>query len=84
MKSLGKVSHYYGKAGVAIVELQEELKVGDRIRIARGDHSFDQQVASMQKEYKPVESAGKGDSVGIKVDEKTHEGAEVSLLEATD
>lgn len=84
MKSIGKVSHYYGKAGVAIVELQEELKVGDRIRIERAGHSFDQQVASMQKEYQPVERADKGDSVGVKVDEKTHEGAQVYLLEEAD
>lgn len=84
MKSLGKVSHYYGKAGVAIVELQEELKIGDRIRITKGDHSFDQEVASLQVDYKPVEHAAKGDSVGIKVDEKTHEGAQVHLLEGTD
>ena len=84
MKPIGKVSHYYGKAGVAIVDLQEELQVGARIRITRGDHSFDQEVASMQKDYKPVEHASKGDSVGVKVDEKTHEGAEVFLLEETD
>ena len=84
MKPIGKVSHYYGKAGVAIVELQEELQVGNRIRITRGDHSFDQKVISMQKEYQSVERGSKGDSVGVKVDEKTHEGAEVYLLEATD
>ena len=84
MKSLGKVSHYYGKAKVAIVELQEELQTGDRIRIKKGDHFFDQEVISMQKDYKSVERASKGDSVGIQVDEKTHEGAEVSLLEDTE
>ncbi len=84
MKSLGKVSHYYGKAGVAIVELQEELKVGDRIRITKGDHSFDQEVTSMQVEYKAVERASKGDSIGIKVNEKVHEGAQAYLLEGTD
>ena len=67
-----------------IVELQEELQVGDRIRIERAGHSFDQEVTSMQIEYKPVERAGKGDSVGIKVDEKTHEGAQVYVLEETD
>lgn len=84
MKPIGKVSHYYGKAGVAIVELQEELKVGDRIRIEKGDHSFEQEVTSMQKDYRPVEHAIKGDSVGVKVDEKTHEGAQVYLLQETD
>ena len=78
------MSHYYGKAGVAIVELREELQVGDRIRITRGDHSFDQEVVSMQKDYQSVERASKGDSVGVKVDEKVHEGAEVYLSEGTD
>lgn len=84
MKPIGKVSHYYNKAGVAIIELQEELQVGDRIRIKRGDHSFDQEVVSMQKDYKPVEHAVKGDSVGVKVGKKVHEGAEVYVLEETD
>ena len=80
MKPIGKVTHYYDKAGVAIVELQDELKVGDRIRIERGENSFEQKVSSMQKEYKPVEQAGKGDSVGIKVDQKAKEGSLVLLL----
>jgi U32 family peptidase len=81
MKPIGKVSHYYDKAGVAIVELQDALKVGDRIRIERGENSFEQEVASMQVEYKPVQEAKKGDSVGVKVDQKAKEGALVVLLE---
>jgi ribosomal 50S subunit-recycling heat shock protein len=63
MKPIGKVSHYYDKAGVAIVELQDALKVGDRIRIERGENSFEQEVASMQVEYKPVQEAKKGSLV---------------------
>ena len=81
MKPIGKVIHYYSKAGVAIVELQAELKLGDRIRMARGDQTFDQEVTSMQKEYKPIEKGEKGDSVGIKVDQKTKEGSLVLLME---
>lgn len=81
MKPIGKVIHYYGKAGVAIVRLQDSLKVGDRIRIERGDQSFDQEVTSMQKEYQNVEQAEEGDEVGVKVDEKVHEGAIVIRLE---
>ena len=81
MKPVGKISHYYDKAGVAIVELQDALKVGDRIRIERGENSFEQEVSSMQKEYQPVEQAGKGDSIGIKVDRKAKEGSLVLLLE---
>ncbi|MDP4007384.1 MAG: hypothetical protein Q8P55_02200 [bacterium] len=81
MKPIGKVSHYYDKAGVAIVEVQGALKVGDRIRIERGENSFDQEVSSMQVDYKPVEKAKKGDAVGIKVDQKAKEGSLVLLLE---
>ena len=81
MKPLGKVIHYYNKAGVAIVELQGELKVGDRIRIERGENTFDQEVTSLQKEYQPIERGVKGDSVGVKVDQKTKVGALVLLLE---
>ena len=80
MKPIGKVIHYYDKAGVAIVELEDTLKVGDRIRIERKENSFDQEVTSLQKEYKPLEKAEKGDSVGIKVDQKAKEGSLVFLL----
>ena len=81
MKPIGKVIHYYSKAGVAIVELQDELKIGDRIRVERGENTFDQEITSLQKDYKPIEKGEKGDSVGVKVDQKTKEGALVLLLE---
>ena len=81
MKPIGKVTHYYDKAGVAIVELQAELRAGDRIRIERGDNSFIQEVSSIQKEHQSLDKAGKGDSIGIKVDQKAKEGSLVLLLE---
>ncbi|MBI4123168.1 MAG: translation elongation factor-like protein [Parcubacteria group bacterium] len=81
MKPIGKVSHYYDKAGVAIIELQDTLKIGDRIRIERGENVFEQGVSSMQVDYKPVEKAGKGDTVGIKIDQRAKEGSLVLLLE---
>ena len=81
MKPIGKVIHYYDKAGVAIVELQAELKVGERIRIERGDNSFTQEISSMQKEHQSLEKAKIGDQVGIKVDQKVKEGSLVLLLE---
>ena len=80
MKPIGKVIHYYSKAGVAIIELQDQLKVGDRIRIEKGENTFEQEVSSMQKEHQPVEKGEKGDAVGIKVDQKSKEGSLVLLL----
>lgn len=81
MKPIGKVTHYYGKAGVAIVKLADELKVGDRIRVEKGDRVFEQEVNSIQKDYNPTEQAGAGDEVGVKVDQKAPEGALVGVLD---
>jgi len=81
MKPIGKVTHYYGKAGVAIVKLEDQLKLGDRIRFEKGEYVFDQEVGSMQKEYQPVETAQAGDEVGVKVGQKAPEGSLVGLLQ---
>ncbi len=82
MNEVGKVTHYYGKIGVAIVELSGSLRVGDKIKVAGNLTEFEQTVDSMEVDRTPVEAAKKGDAVGIKVREKVNEGAIVSLLEA--
>jgi translation elongation factor EF-1alpha len=79
MKPIGKITHYYDKLGVAIVDLAGVLKVGDKIKIEYKDHAFEQEVFSIQKEHESIESAKKGDVVGIKVNEKAYEGATVFL-----
>jgi len=81
MKPIGKVIHYYGKPGVAIIRLEDTLSIGDRIRLEKGETTFDQQVTSIQKEYKDIEKAEKGDEVGVKIDQKIHDGAIVIRLE---
>jgi putative protease len=78
---VGKVVHYYDKLGVAIIELQAPLAVGDTIKVKHGDAEFEQPVTSMQVEHQTVQSAKKGESVGVKVDQKAKEGSIV--LKAT-
>ncbi len=80
MKPIGKITHYYDRAGVAIVELADTLKVGDKIKIEGGKNEFDQTVEEMQMDHQAVNSAGSGDVVGIKVNQKTREGALVIKL----
>lgn len=80
MKKVGTVTHYYGKIGVAIVDLSGTLKVGDRIKFESGTEA-EQTVDSMQIEHEQVEEAKKGDMVGLKVPQKVHEGATVYLAE---
>ncbi len=81
MKEIGKVTHYFGKIGVAIIELTGVLKVGDKVKIEGGKAEFDQDITSMQVEHEQVQSAKKGDVVGIKVGSKAPEGALVYKVE---
>lgn len=77
-KKIGKVTHYYDKIGVAIVELTGPLKLGDSITFKKGgEEVHSQTVESMQIEKEGVDKAKKGDVVGMKVDEPIKEGSEV-------
>ena len=69
-KAVGKVAHYYDSLGVAAIDLSDKLKIGDEIRIKGSTTDFTQKVTSMQVEHKPVKEAKKGDSIGIKVEDK--------------
>jgi len=64
---IGKVNHWFGKIGVAGVELTDKLAVGDHIHILGHTTDFDQTVTSMQMMHQDVAEAGAGDDVGIKV-----------------
>lgn len=81
MKKIGKVTHYYGNIGVAIVELSGKLSAGDKVKFSDGKNEFEQTIESMQIEHKDIPSAKKGDMIGLKVDQKVNEGAEVSLVD---
>lgn len=74
---IGKVTHYFDKAMVIIVDLQKPIAVGDTIKIKRGDEEFEQKIESMQIDHAAVEKGKKGDELAIKVDQPTKEGAEV-------
>jgi putative protease len=67
---IGKVTHYFGKIGVAAIEITSgSLSVGDTIRIKGHTSDFTQPVDSMQIEGQSVETAEAGQAIGIKVAE---------------
>lgn len=74
-EEIGKITHYYNKIGVGIIELTNgELKVGDTVHVKGHSEDFDQKIDSMEIEHKEVQEAKKGDVIGLKVDQKVHEG----------
>jgi len=76
-KLIGKIAHYFGKIGVAVIDLSDKLKVGETIRIIGGETDFNQQVKSMEAEHQKINEAKKGDSIGLKVEQKVREGYKV-------
>ncbi len=75
---VGKVTHYYEKIGVAVVELDAALARGEKIKFVRGGEDlFEQEIKSMQIEHKQIKSAKKGDIIGLKTDKEVKEAAEV-------
>ncbi len=74
---VGKITHYFPKAGVAVVQLTGYLKNGDMIKVIGKTAVFQQQVSSMQVEHAPVMQASPGQSVGLKVMQQVHEGDKV-------
>ncbi|MBW2965522.1 translation elongation factor-like protein [Candidatus Woesearchaeota archaeon] len=65
-KVIGKVKHFYDKISVAIIELNDKLKIGDKISIEGHDNVVEQVVDSMQIEHEKIEKAKAGDAVGLK------------------
>jgi putative protease len=80
-KLIGKVNHYFDKAMVMVVMLEDSIAVGDKIKVKRGEEEFEQEIESMQIEHEQIEKAKKGEEVAIKISEATKEGAEVYKVE---
>jgi translation initiation factor IF-2 len=78
-KQIGKVTHYFDKVGVAIIQLQKgaTLKKGDKVQIKGNNTDFTQTVNSLQLDHQDVETVKAGDDFGLKVDQKVHEGNQI-------
>lgn len=76
-KLIGRVSHWFGRIGVAGIALTETLAAGDRIHVLGHTTDFEQQVTSMQIMHQDVAQAGPGDDVGVKVQFRVRTGDRV-------
>lgn len=80
---IGKVTHYYDKIGVAVVEVKSQpLKIGDTVKISGHDKEFTQKIVSLQVEHKQVKEVPVGESCGVKVDQAVKPGDVLYLVGA--
>ena len=76
-KLIGKVTHFFTKISVAVVELSDAVKKGDKLSFEGATTNFEQKLASIHIHNKAVEEAKAGDAVGVRVKERVREGDQV-------
>ncbi len=73
LQEVGKVSHFFTKISVAVIELTATISVGDRILIKGPTTNLEQTVESMEIEHEKVQRAEAGQSIGLKVSDRVRE-----------
>ncbi|WP_287587078.1 hypothetical protein [Candidatus Borrarchaeum sp.] len=81
MKKVGVVDKFYSKISVALVTLSDTLAVDDKIKIKGATTDFEQVVKSMQIEHESINSATKGQMIGLKVENRVRPHDEVFIVE---
>ncbi len=78
--SIGKITHYLEKIGVAIIMLSGNLKQDDTLLIESENFIFQQAVSEIQIDRMPVTKAPKGSHIGIKVNYPAKIGGQIYKL----
>jgi putative protease len=68
--AIGVVTHYFPKVRAAVVKLKAPLSIGDTVKIKGHTTDFTQQVTSMQIDRVPIQSAKKGQEIGLLVESR--------------
>ncbi len=73
LREVGRVSHFFGRINVAIIEVSDTISVGDQILIKGPTTDIEQTVDSMEIEHAKVKKATAGQSIGMKVKGRVRE-----------
>ena len=64
---IGKITHYFPHVNAAVVKLKAPLATGDNIKVKGHTTDFTQRIDSMQMDRVSINSAKKGQEIGIMV-----------------
>ncbi|MDI6759152.1 MAG: hypothetical protein QMD94_05730, partial [Candidatus Omnitrophota bacterium] len=70
---IGIVTHYFPKVRAAVIKLKAPLATGDTIKIKGSTTDFIQSVTSIQDEHIAINSAKKGQEIGLLADSRVRE-----------
>ena len=79
---IGRILHYWPKAGAAQIELEEHvLHLGDKIHVRGPHHDFVQRVESLEIDHRAKSEGWPGEHVAIAVMEPVSEKDEVFVVD---
>jgi len=78
---LGRVTHFFPHVMAAIVKLEDDVKIGDRVKFQKGENEFEQEVKSMQVDHQSIQAGKRGEEVAIQTEQKVKEGYLVFKIE---
>ena len=67
LHEVGKVTHFFGRINVAVIEVSGTISVGDQIAIKGPATDIEQTVSSMEIDHMKVNQATKGQDIGMKL-----------------
>lgn len=78
---VGTVLRYFSKTQMAIVELTQDIAKGDELVFVCGDNTINHVINDIIFNYEKYDFAGKGEIVGIKINEEVKTNAEVFKIQ---
>jgi len=72
-KVIGIVTHYFPKVRAAVVKLKVSLSIGARVKIKGHTTDFTQNVTSMQIDRVAINTAKRGDEIGLLVNSRARQ-----------
>ena len=80
-KRVGTVTHFFDHLNVAVLALTDTMHVGDMLHFLGHSTDFKQEVTSLQIEHQPVNEAGPGADVAVKVTQRVHPNVSIFKIE---
>ena len=77
---IGEVEDFFARIGVIALTVKAPLSIGDNIHVHGHTTDYSQRVDSMQINHASVQSAKKGDSIGIKAAQRSRKGDQVFVV----
>jgi len=71
---VGTVIHVFDKILVAVLRLDQGIRLGDRLHFLGGHTDFDQPIDSMQVDHNAVDQAAAGTEVAVKLSQAARRG----------